>query len=392
MDSLITANISSRPLRTLISLTGVALGVILVVLFVGLARGMMSDAGQRQANVDAEIRVLPSNSYAFNANPLMLPQRYADAFLNGIKPTPEDPDLQPKPPIAGIAAASPIGEYLQSGTGSIGFEFIDGIDFQSYIKTTRLNIVDGRALSDGSNPGTAFEAIVDRFYAETNKDQQGRPIKVGSKVTQLGQEFTVVGIYEPSQLARVKIPLRTLQDLMGGAENCTFVNVKCERPEIVQQVADQLKANYPSLTIVTTDQIPALYSQSFGAVEVFLDVVIALAIVISTLVILLAMYTTIVERTREIGILKSLGASRFFIVGAIEREAALISALGIVVGFGISTAAKFWIEANTRLKIQLSPKVLLLAAVIGIVSGLAGALFPAFRAAALDPVEALSYE
>ncbi|HMG37392.1 MAG TPA: ABC transporter permease [Blastocatellia bacterium] len=392
MDSLISANISQRPLRTLISMSGVALGVILVLLFVGLARGMMGDAGQRQANVDAEIRVLPSNTYAFNANPLMLPQGYTDAFVHGINPTAEDPDLQPKPPIAGIAATSPIGEWLQTGTGSIGFEFIDGIDYASYTTTTRLNIVEGRGLSDGSTLDTAYEAIVDRFYAETNKDREGKPIKVGSKVTELGQDFTVVGIYEPSQLARVKIPLRTLQELMGGAENCTFINVKCQRPELVQKVVEDLKANYPSLSVVPTDQIPSLYSQSFGVVEVFLDVVIALAVVISTLVILLAMYTTIVERTREIGILKSLGASRAFIVGAIEREAALISTLGVVVGFGIATAAKFWIEANTRLKIQLGPRVLILAAVIGLLSGLAGALFPAFRAAALDPVEALSYE
>src|SRR5262245_2037472 len=112
MDSLITANISRSPLRTLISMTGVALGVILVVLFVCVAPGMLGDSGQRQATVAPEFRVLPSNSYAFNANPLMLPQRYADAFLNGIKPTPEDPDLQPKPPVAGIASASPVGEYL----------------------------------------------------------------------------------------------------------------------------------------------------------------------------------------------------------------------------------------------------------------------------------------
>src|SRR5262249_12831134 len=392
MDSLISANISQRPLRTLISMSGVALGVILVLLFVGLARGMMGDAGQRQANVDAEIRVLPSNTYAFNANPLMLPQGYTDAFVHEINPTAEDPDLQPKPPIAGIAATSPIGEWLQTGTGSIGFEFIDGIDYASYTTTTRLNIVEGRGLSDGSTLDTAYEAIVDRFYAETNKDREGKPIKVGSKVTELGQDFTVVGIYEPSQLARVKIPLRTLQELMGGAENCTFINVKCQRPELVQKVVEDLKANYPSLSVVPTDQIPSLYSQSFGVVEVFLDVVIALAVVISTLVILLAMYTTIVERTREIGILKSLGASRAFIVGAIEREAALISTLGVVVGFGIATAAKFWIEANTRLKIQLGPRVLILAAVIGLLSGLAGALFPAFRAVALDPVEALSYE
>src|SRR6185369_16989255 len=117
--------------------------------------------------------------------------------------------------------------------------------------------------------------------------------------------------------------------------------------------------------------------------------VIGLALVISTLVILLAMYTTIIERTREIGILKSLGASKRFIVMTIEREAAIISALGVVFGFFVAVIGKFAIEATTRLKIDLQPKWLLIAALIGILGGLLGALYPALRAANLDPVEAI---
>jgi putative ABC transport system permease protein len=109
-------------------------------------------------------------------------------------------------------------------------------------------------------------------------------------------------------------------------------------------------------------------------------------------VILLAMYTTIIERTREIGILKSLGASRAFIIMTIEKEAALISTLGVVLGFLISVAAKFWIESNTRLKIDLGFRWLAISAAIGLCAGVVGAVYPAVRAAKLDPIEALSYE
>jgi len=392
MDSLIAANISQRPLRTAISIIGVALGVILVTLFVGLARGMMEDAARRQSNVDAEVRLLPGGNVSLAGNPLMLQARYADVILQGVQPTADDPDLEPKPPIAGVTAASPVGEYVQGSVAGIGFEMVDGLDYASFIKTTHLTLSQGRGLGDGRTPGGEYEAIVDHYYADSGKGVDGKPIRIGSKITVLGHEFTIVGIYEPSVLARVKIPLRTMQQLLGGAENCTFVMVKCERPELADQAVEQLRRYYPSLRVILTNDIPALYSQGLAPVEIFLKVVIGLGVTISVLVILLAMYTTIIERTREIGILKSLGASKRFIVMTIEKEAALISAMGVALGFAAAVVGKLWLEANTRLMVALEPKWLLIAALIGVLGGIVGAIYPAVRAANLDPVEAISYD
>jgi len=193
-------------------------------------------------------------------------------------------------------------------------------------------------------------------------------------------------------LARVKIPLHTMQQLLGGVENCTYLLVKCARPELADRVLQDLRHYYPGNNVILTADIPALYSQGLAPVEIFLKVVIGLGLVISVLVILLAMYTTIIERTREIGILKSLGASKRFIVMTIEKEAALISALGVVLGFAVAVICKLAIEANTRLMIDLEPKWLIIAAIIGLLGGVVGAIYPALRAANLDPVEAISYD
>ncbi|HEX8185067.1 MAG TPA: ABC transporter permease [Blastocatellia bacterium] len=392
MNSLILANIKQRPLRTAISVIGVALGVILIVLFVGLARGMMRDTAERQSNVDAEIRFLPAGNLSLTANPLMLPVAYSNAILNGVHPAPEETDVEPKPPVPGVAAVSPVGSWVKPSAGGIGFEIVDGIDYASFVKTTPLHIAEGRPLGDGRAPGSEYEVIVDHYYVDNNKGTDGQTIKVGSKISLFDHDFTVVGIYEPSVLARVKIPLYTLQQLLGGAENCSFLMIKCERPELGDQVIQTLKQFYPANHVISTSEIPALYAQGIGAVEVFLDVVIGLAMVISTLVILLAMYTTIIERTREIGILKSLGASKRAIIMVIEKEAAMISALGVLFGFFIAVVGKILIEANTRLKIDLKPEWLLIAAAIGLLGGILGALYPAWRAANLDPVEAISYD
>jgi putative ABC transport system permease protein len=255
-----------------------------------------------------------------------------------------------------------------------------------------LRITDGQPLAPGGEQGAGYQAIVDGYYAQHNQDAEGHPVKVGSRIKVFGRLFTVVGIYEPSLLARVKIPLETLQELLGSKGNCTYLMIHTEKPELAEQVKRALEEYYPGNKIMLAADLPALYSRSIVPVQVFLDVVVGLAAVISALVILLAMYTTILERTREIGILKSLGASKRFIVMAIEKEAAMVSLLGVVFGFLVALAGKYWIEGNTRLKIDLQVEWLLISATIGLVGGIIGALYPALRAASLDPVEALDYE
>jgi putative ABC transport system permease protein len=107
---------------------------------------------------------------------------------------------------------------------------------------------------------------------------------------------------------------------------------------------------------------------------------------------MLAMYTTITERTREIGILKAMGASRSYIVGIIEKEAILISLIGLIAGFGISLLAGYLIHEAYGLVFEYSWSWALVAGSIGVIGGILGALYPAWRASNLDPVNALAYE
>jgi len=394
MDSLILANVRQRPLRTAVSIIGVSLGVILVVLTVGLARGVMRDSAQRQSNVDAELRFYPPGrvDVTMAANSLRLPVLYRDALLNGVQPTAEDPDIEPRPPIRGITAIAPIGTWVESSVGGIGFRLVDGIEYDNFSKATEIRIVDGRPIGDGTTPETESDVMVDRDYLESNKDANGQPLRVGSRIKVLSNDFTIVGVYEPAVMARVKIPLRRLQQLLGGAENCSYLLIKAERLEMADQVSQMIKEHYPDNPIVSTKDLPALFSRGIVAVEIFLNVVIILSVVISALVILLAMYTTIIERTREIGILKSLGASKSFIMITIEKEAAIISAFGVALGFALSYIGKVALESSTKLIIDIQPQWLLFAALIGVLGGVVGAFYPAMRAANIDPIEALSYE
>jgi len=110
------------------------------------------------------------------------------------------------------------------------------------------------------------------------------------------------------------------------------------------------------------------------------------------LVILLAMYTTVTERTRQIGILKSLGMSKTAIAWVIEQEAIIVSVLGVGVGVLLTMLARLAVTRTTNLTIDIEPRWVLIALAVGLLGGTIGALYPALRAARQDAVEALSYE
>jgi putative ABC transport system permease protein len=126
--------------------------------------------------------------------------------------------------------------------------------------------------------------------------------------------------------------------------------------------------------------------------NVFIKVVVGVAAAISMLVILLAMYTTVTERTRQIGILKALGMSKMAIAWVIEKEALLVSVLGVAVGVLLTVIARFFVMRVTSLTIEIEPQWILISLLVGLIGGSVGALYPALRAARQDAVDALSYE
>jgi len=144
--------------------------------------------------------------------------------------------------------------------------------------------------------------------------------------------------------------------------------------------------------LIFTRDLPELYASGVPALNVFINVVVAIAAAISMLVILLAMYTTVTERTRQIGILKSLGMSNTMIAWVIEQEALLVSVLGVLVGLALTFAARFALMRVSNLSVEIEPRWVLISLLIGVVGGSIGALYPALRAARQDAVDALSYE
>jgi len=110
-------------------------------------------------------------------------------------------------------------------------------------------------------------------------------------------------------------------------------------------------------------------------------------------VIFQSMYTAVMERTREIGILKSLGASKLYIMNLVLREAVLVAIVGIVVGIGLTEVLRVAVGAKfPTIPFLVDNNLRAEGAAIALVGSVLGALYPAWKAASKDPIDALAYE
>jgi putative ABC transport system permease protein len=365
MDNLVTSNIRQRPIRTLVSVAGIALGVSLVMLFTGLARGMSNDLQRRATNVRAELIFMRPGAVQLTATTANLDTRYVDRLKA----------------IDGVEEALPVIRHFSQGTRGIGIEQIDGVEWEAY---ARMN---GIRMLEGQGPQNSNEVVVDETKARNNN------YRVGDMIKPLGtEEYRIAGIYSPESGARVKMSLAAMQQALEADGKCTFIFVKLRNPDQIEAMASRIDQELPGNTIQPTRDVFTSFEKSIPYLGVFLRVLVALAAVVSALVVMLAMYTTITERTREIGILKAMGASRGYIVGIIEKEAILISLIGLVAGFAVSLVTGYLIHRQYGLVFEYSWTWASVAAAIGLVGGVLGALYPAWRASNLDAVNALAYE
>ena len=365
MDSLVLSNLAHRPARTAVSVAGIALGVLLVVFTVGLAHGLLRERGKREANIGAQIMVRPSGALGLSGGQTFsIPVAHAAEIAR----------------IEGVRMAVPIGQTLDKSDSGFGSRLIEGIPFEQYAALNGLTIKEGRGLQEDD------EVVVDSAW------QQEHNVSIGSTVEIFEQPFRLVGTYEPPGGGRIKIPLTAMQKQLGFENRCNTILVAGADPAQEEQVAARIKEKFPTDQIVLTRELPELYMSSVPALNVFLKVVVGVATTISMLVILLAMYTTVTERTRQIGILKSLGMSKRSIAWVIEQEAILVSVLGVFLGVLLTLLIRFFVMRSTTLVVDVEPKWIAISLIVGLIGGSIGALYPALRAARQDAVDALSYE
>ncbi|MBZ5720953.1 MAG: ABC transporter permease [Acidobacteriia bacterium] len=366
MNRMIVANLVHRPIRSLISIVAIALEVTLILLIVGLSVGMLNDARQRQAGIGADVIVQPPNT----------------SFMAGVSNAPMSVKvgaiLEKLPHVSVVAPVI----WQLSTAGNL--EVIYGIDLKSFEALVPFRFVDGGGFHGPD------DCLIDDYLA------QSRHVKVGDTLAILNHNFRVAGIVEHGRGARKFIPMATLQDLIGSAGKASVFYVKLDDPANADAVVQAVK-NVPGMQNYSVrsmrEYLSMMTTTSYPGLSTFINVVIGISVIIGFIVIFQAMYTAVMERTREIGILKSMGASKLYIVNVILRETVLLAIGGIVVGVAVSLVARLGLHSRLpTLPVVVTGEWIVRATVIAIVGAILGAIYPAYKAAQKDPIDALAYE
>ena len=358
-------NVLHRPIRTLITVVAVAVEVTLVIIVVGLTTGLVTDSAKRVEGVGADIMVQPPSASVFMAfSGAPMPIRLGDK-------------------LAEQKYVKYVAPVLLQFNSTNGLDIIYGIDPDTF-----KEVSGGFVFHAGHDLEQANDILVDDWYAK------GKHVVVNQMLHILDHDFHVAGIVEHGKGARLFVLMPTLQDLAGAHDKASVFFIKCERPDDAQTVADEIRLLLPRYEVrQLKDYMSLMTSSSLPVLQAFIDVMIGIAVAIGFLVIFLSMYTTIIERTREIGVLKSLGASKTYIVQIIISETTLLCLTGTALGVGLSFAARaIFLRMFPTLTILITGEWVLRATIIAILGGVLGSSYPAWLASRKDPVEALAYE
>jgi len=394
-------NLKHRKVRTWLTMIGVVIGIAAVVSIISLGQGLENVIiGQFEDMGADKITVMPGSSL-LSAGMATIPlnQKDHDAVkrTRGVKS------------VAGMIYSSTRVEYKEESE----YTFVVGLPLDPYSKSVfdsmqNFELDYGRDLKDGD--GNVI--VVGSSVAKDDKIFE-KGVSLGSKITVNGVDFKVIGVLktlgnEPDDRS-VYINIERARDVFDVEDkyDVLFLQVKqgfdvsevAEAIEKVLRKSRSLKEGEEDFTVQTTEQLQESFGTIFSIVQWFLIGIASISIVVGGIGIMNTMYTSVLERTYDIGIMKAIGARNLDILMLFVIEAGTLGAvggvIGVIVGGGFAKIIEIAAQnalAMDLLKAHLSFELLAGAVLFSFVVGMASGALPAKQAASMKPVDALRYE
>lgn len=363
INRLVLENLKHRKVRTALSALSIGFQVTMILTVVGLSRGMLEDSARRARNVNADIWVKPPGASAISLSGPTMPDKIMAWFHE-----------QP-----GVTAVS--GTLVVPLTGITTVTGLDVDEFTAISGPFHFQ-------SGGTFKGPD-DVMIDSWYANQSKK------KVGDTVTFLNRDWRVCGVVEAGVLARMMVRRDRLQYLTNNSDRVSQVFLKIDDRRNTTAIISALKKELPDYTILSIEEFISYFNpNNVPALNTFIWVIIGLAVIVGFLVVGLTMYTTVLERTREIGILKALGAAPADIINLLARETVMLALAGWLAGILLTYLSNWAINRFVRASLQSVITYDWWPIVMGIavIAALLGAVYPGLRAARQDAIEALAYE
>jgi putative ABC transport system permease protein len=387
-------NLTHQRARTILTLIGVIIGIASVVALISLGNGLSAAIGERLQSLGSDKVIITPKASGTGFGP---------PSGGGVRLSQKDVDIIAT--VKGVNKVIPLlfktypikyqDKTIQ--TSIIGVPAGQGADF--FTNVQRFEIAQGRGLRSGDKNVAILGAKVSENFFD-NK------LKVRDKIRILNRDIIVIGILKSTGDQQFEtafiIPIETLQDLSGNPEEMTYVfaQVGGEAKVVAADIEKELE-NYHNdkiFSAYTTEQLTEQINSVFGILSFVLAGIAGISLVVAGFGILNTMLMSVIERTREIGIMKAVGANNKTILAMFLTESAIVGiiggVMGVLFGYTLSAGLAGFATNFVGIKLIIIPDPVLItgvlgfAAIVGIISG----TYPAYRAARLDPVEALRYE
>jgi len=391
----------ANKLRALLTVLGNVVAVTSIIAVVSLVQGLnanVTDAIQSGVGADA---------FTVQRTGIILSDEQAERAQSNPRITLDDAAAirRLSPSVAFVMAQAGASTKVKYRTESLDSISIQGVT-KEFVNLTTTNIERGRIITPaefdtGRHVTVLGGDTADRLFGSLNP--------LGKRVQIDGVPFEVVGIsakkgaiFGASQDEFAVIPLDAFTHMFGVRRNLqlivrptdsSLVRAAMDEATVAVRIQRRLRAKQPdNFGVLSSDTVLAIYNQTTSWIFAVLIGVVSLSLVVGGIVIMNIMLMVVTERTREIGLRKSLGARRRDILWQILTESVTLSTFGGVVGTTLGFFVAWGISKVSPLPAIVEPWSVVLGISMTVVVGLGFGLYPAMRAAALDPIEALRRE
>jgi putative ABC transport system permease protein len=365
MNKLVVGNLVHRPLRSLISVFAIAIEVVMILSIAAIMLGILNGVVKNQSGIGADMVTHPGAA----SNLIGMSGASASVKVAGVIAA-----------LPHVVVAAPV--YIKL-TASTSVENIYGIDFVTFNALKPFAFVSGGPFTGPT------DLIIDDVQA-------AKGFKVGDTMKVLNQPFRICGIVEHGRGGRKFIPIATMGEIDGNPGKASYFYMRTDDPKFQEEVRREILATpgMEQYDVQTMEELLAsITPEKMPGFNIGLRTVIGIAVIIGFLVIFQSMYTAVMERTREIGILKSMGASRVYITGIVLRESGMLAIAGVILGVAFTYLLREFLHVKSpTLAFEVTNGWVASAVGISVLGALLGALYPALKAARKDPIDALAYE
>ena len=384
------SNIRHRKLRSWLTIIGIIIGVAAILSLVTISRSL-------ESTLEGQFEQFGANRILISPKGFQGPGTVSEGLTTDDLETVED--------ISGFKYVVP---WIFVSTevkykDEVGFTLINGIPadiFEEFSLDSGAELDEGRFIEEGDK----FEAVVgSRIVDDMFEDKLG----IGNDIEIEGQEFEIVGIYEETgnsqDDSQISIPLETAREIFNKPDDVdgivAQVRAADDIPRLQKEIEKRLekKRDDTNFQVVTATQILEQLNEILGIIQFVLVGIAAISLVVGGVGIMNSMYTSVLERTKEVGIMKSIGAKNSDIFKIFLIESGLMGFVGGFFGALLGTlvaiiVGKFATNSGFLLNINIEPLVLLFGLLFAFVVGVLSGVLPAMQAAKLRPTNALRYE